>query len=255
VNQAERSKQIERLLMEKGNASIRYLCSVFSVSEATMRRDIAYLVKDNPQVKRLHGGVVWENSSGNLEYMFELKLHVNHELKKRLASAILEHIEDEESIVLDSGTTCLHIAMQLHKKERLRVVSLDVKIAEELAKYEKIESMIVGGSVRPGFYSIGDSFAVEMLDHINVDKAIVSADAVHIDKGVTNCAIFEVGVKKKIMEISDYPILVADHTKFGKAALYKIADLSQFKLIVTTKELDEGMADQIRDLGVQLVLA
>jgi len=255
MSQAERIQHIQNLLKEKTKASIKDLCQALGASEATIRRDINQLAEIDPCVKRLHGGVIWENTSGNLEYKFELKLHVNQQLKKRIASALLEHIGDEDSLLLDSETTCLYIAAQLHKKEALRVVSLDIKIAEELAKYEKIESMVIGGAVRPGFYSIGETFAEEMLGHINVDKAIMSADAVHIEKGVTNYSIFEVGVKRRILETSEYPILAVDHTKFGGVPLYKIADLKRFKLIVTTKELDSLYVDAIQELGIPIILA
>lgn len=255
MNQTERIRQIQHLLKEKTKASIKELCRAFEASEATIRRDINQLTTIDPCVKRLHGGVIWENPSGNLEYKFELKLHVNQHLKRRIASALLECVGDEESILLDSGTTTLCFAELLHKKEGLRVVSLDIKISEELAKYEKIESIVIGGAVRPGFYSIGETFAEEMLGHINVDKAVMSADAVHIEKGVTNYSLFEVGVKRRILETSDYPILAADHTKFGSVSLYKVADLKKFRLIVTTKELEARYVDAIKDLGIPLLLA
>jgi len=255
VNQSERIRQILFWLKEKGTLSITELCEHLQISEATARRDIVRLAETDPSIKRFHGGVAWENLSGNLEYKFERKLHVNQEYKKRIASAILEHINDDESLLLDSGTTCLYIAEQLHKKKSLRVVSLDIKIAEELAKYEKIESMVVGGTVRTGFYTIGESFAEEMLAQIHVEKAIMSADAVDIGNGITNYSIFEVGVKRNIFKISDYVILVADHTKFGNVSLYKIADLQRFDLIVTTKELDQSYIEAIRKLNIPLVLA
>jgi DeoR/GlpR family transcriptional regulator of sugar metabolism len=255
MNQSERIRQIQFLLKEKGTLSIRELCEHLKISEATARRDIIRLAENDPSITRFHGGMAWENTSGNLEYKFERKLHVNRELKKRIASATLEYIKDDESLLLDSGTTCLYIAEQLYKKKSLRVVSLDIKIAEELAKYEKIESMIVGGTVRTGFYTIGESFAEEMLTQIHVDKAIMSADAVDIESGITNYSIFEVGVKRNIFKVSDYLILVADHTKFGNVSLYKISDLKRFNLIVTTKELGQSYIDAIRKLNISLVLA
>lgn len=255
MNQVERIKQMQLFIKERGRASIKEICEYLNISEATARRDIISLAESDSFIKRIHGGVVWENTTGNLEYKFELKLHVNQMLKKRIANVVLDIIQDDESILLDSGTTCLYIAKQLHRKKSLRVVCLDIKIAEELAKYEKIESMVIGGIVRPGFYTIGESFAEEMLGQIHVDKAIMSADAIDVEKGVMNYSIFEVGVKHRILETSKNLILAADHTKFGNVSLYKIADLQKYSLIISTKELDSQYIEAMKKLGIPILLA
>ena len=257
VKQAERIHTIHAILKEKGNASNKFLCSVFDVSESTVRRDIDLLASMHADVQRLHGGVVLEGSNGNLEYMFEVKLNLNREEKRRIARAAVEFVENGDRLVVDSGTTCLFAAMELHHRKDLRVITLDTKIACELAKHESIEATIVGGIVRPGFYTVGESMAIEMLDHFSVDTTIMSADAIDVAKGVTNFSIFEVGVKKKIIEMAKTVILIADHTKFGGSFFYKVTDLVQVDTIITAKELersDPGLVHTIRDLGVTLVL-
>ncbi len=254
MSQLARINEIYDILRSKHNASTKYLCSALGASESTVRRALDFLASTDDRIRRVRGGVVLQNTRDDFEYMFELKASFNVELKRRIAQAVVDHVSDGESLVLDSGTTCLQTAMQLHRRERLRIITTDVKVAEELAKYETIESIVVGGVIRPGFYSIGESPALEMLDHFTVDKVIMSADAVDVVRGVTNLATFEVGVKKKIIDIARIAILIADHTKFGKVSLYRVADLSRFATIITTKELDARIAEEIRDLGIPLVL-
>ena len=255
MSQLARINEIYDILRSKHNASTKYLCSALGISESTVRRALDFLAATDDRIRRVRGGVVLENTRDDFEYMFELKTSLNVELKRRIAQAVGDHVSDGESLILDSGTTCLHAAMQFHDRKDLRVITTDVKIAEELAKYENLESIVVGGVIRPGFYSIGQSPALEMLDHFAVDKVIMSADAVDIVKGITNLSTFEVEVKKKIIDIARTAILIADHTKFGKVSLYRVADLSRYATIITTKELDAQIAEEIRDLGIRLVLA
>lgn len=255
MKQAERINQMMQILQEKHNASTKYLCKVLDVSESTARRDIEFLASLNKDVRKVHGGVVLDGAAKGLEYMFELKLSVNVELKRRVARAVVSLLEDNDSVILDSGTTCLYTATELHRRKDLRIATVDLQVASELAKHEHIESLIVGGLIRPGYYTVGDTLATEMLEHFSIDKAVVSADAVDIETGVTNFSIFEVGVKRKILETAGKCILATDYTKFGTRTFYKVAEISRFATIVTNSELDERYADAIRELGIELVLA
>ena len=254
MKQGERIGQILRILSEKHNASTKYLSTVLDASESTVRRDIEFLTSVRDEVRKVHGGVVMEGDRGDSEYMFELKANVNVELKKRIARKVVDMLDDNDSVLLDSGTTCLQIASHIHQKQTLRIATTDLQVAAELAKHEHIESIVIGGHIRPGYYTIGDAFAVEMLDHFSIDKAVVGADAVTIDSGVTNLAMFEVGVKRKILEIAKSKILVVDYTKFGTSTFYKVAPLSRFSTVVTNRELDESYISAMRDMGIEVIL-
>lgn len=255
MTHTQRVSELLDILKQKGNASTKYLASILDVSESTVRRDLDFLASMNEDVERVHGGAVLQTAERDLEYMFELKQNVNMSLKRRLAAEIMNYIVDGDRILLDSGTTCLQIAANLHQRSHLRVVTTDIKTADELAKYPNIESIIIGGLIRPGFYTVGETLALSMLDHFSVDKTIMSADAVDLQHGVSNFSMFEVGVKQKAIEMASTAILVADHTKFGNSSFYRVAQLKRFHVVVTTKELDEETAQQVREMGIELVLA
>jgi DeoR/GlpR family transcriptional regulator of sugar metabolism len=255
VTHAQRINELLGVLKQQGNASTKYLARVLDVSESTVRRDLDFLASMHEDVQRVHGGAVLRTAERDLEYMFELKQNVNTSLKRRLAAEVMTYVADSDRILLDSGTTCLQIASNLHRRSHLRVVTTDIKIADELAKYANIESIIIGGLIRPGYYTVGETLALSMLDRFSVDKTIMSADAVDLQHGVSNFSMFEVGVKQKAIEMASTAILVADHTKFGDSSFYRVADLDRFHIVITTRELDEKTVEQIRDAGIELVLA
>lgn len=255
VKHSERINHIYAILKQKGNASTSFLSKTFDVSESTIRRDVDFLASMRDEVERVHGGAVLRNARKDSEFMFELKQDLQTDLKQRIASALLEEIDDGDRLLLDSGTTCLYAAMQLHHHQDLRVVTTDLKVADELAKHENIESVIIGGLIRPGYYTIGEALALEMLDHFSIEKTIMSADAIDIERGVSNFSTFEVAIKKKIIDMADQSILIADHTKFGKTSFYKVAELNRFACIITTRELDPTIAEALTALGIRLRLA
>ena len=183
-----RIEKIVAILREQGNASFEYLASVLETSQITIRRDIASIgqMEEYRYIQRVTGGAIHLGLKLDLEYMFDLKLNINKDIKEILAVKALEFIDDGDGLVLDSGTTCLSIARQLHHRNGLRVLSTDVKIAEELAHHGNISATIICGEVRPGYYTIGGDLAIETLGKLYFEKAILSADAVDVDRiGIT----------------------------------------------------------------------
>lgn len=256
MKQIKRIKEIIKILNEHGSATTEYLSNIFDVSESTIRRDLQFMSssEDYPYVKRIFGGVILVKNEIGLEYMFDLKLNLNSEIKKAIAKKVPEYIEDGDSIVIDSGTTCLYAAKQIHHRKGIKVLTTDIKVAEELGRHSDIESIVIGGLIRAGYYTLVGDIALDNLNHLNINKTFMSADAVDIHKGITNAGLFEVGIKKKIIEIAQKVILIVDYTKFNKYMMYKVADLSSIDCIITNKELDSEYADRIKDTGAKLVL-
>ncbi|MEW5817307.1 MAG: DeoR/GlpR family DNA-binding transcription regulator [Spirochaetota bacterium] len=251
-----RIKKIVELLEEKGNVSTVFLAKTFNISESSVRRDITYMVSLNKykNINRVHGGIILDTVRNSLEYMFELKLGLNSKYKIAIAKKASEFIYDGDSIIIDSGTTCLYLAQCLHGKKGLRIITLDAKIAEELGNYENVESTIVGGVIRPGYYTIGGSLALENLNQFSAQKVFMSADAIDLEHGITNASEFEVGVKKKIIHSGKHIWIIVDYTKFKKHNLYKVADISNVHTIITNKDLDSDYANIIRERGLELIL-
>jgi DeoR family fructose operon transcriptional repressor len=257
VRRLARSEQVMGLLKEKGNASIVYLARMLNVSESSVRRDIDYMIRlgKYQNVQRVHGGIILTEKPSELEYMFELKVDLNSGLKKEIARKAIEYVKDGDSIIIDSGTSCLSFVELLGIRKGLKVISVDIKIAEELGKHAEFESSIIGGVIRPGYYTVGGNSALENLNHFHSEKAFMSTDAIDLHHGLSNTSEFEVGVKRKIIKNAGQVILLVDHTKFNKISLYKVADLDEKFLIITNKEIDPEIVRQFNEAGQHIVLA
>jgi DeoR/GlpR family transcriptional regulator of sugar metabolism len=253
----ERGEAILEILKEKGNASIVYLAKTLNISESSVRRDIAYMttLPRYRNVHRLRGGIYVDTQRSQFEYMFEVKVNLDLELKKVIARKAIEYVEDGDSILIDSGTTCLYFAQLLGNKKHLKVIALDIKVAEELGKYAEAESCVIGGVIRPGFYTVGGSSALEHLDKFSGYKVFMSADAVDLAAGLSNTSEFEVGVKKKIIENGREIYLLVDRTKFTKKALYRVAGLERITTIITNRDLEVETVRQLKEMGRTVVLA
>jgi hypothetical protein len=58
-----------------------------------------------------------------------------------------------------------------------------------------------------------------------------------------------------MIEAATEVILLADHSKFGREALVRVAPLTAVHRIITTPGVDPDEAAAIRDLGIDLIVA
>jgi DeoR/GlpR family transcriptional regulator of sugar metabolism len=94
-----------------------------------------------------------------------------------------------------------------------------------------------------------DSFA-----HIHADVAVMSAGGI-TEEGLTNSHGLLVDVQRAMMKAAAKVIVCLDHTKFGRRAVSKLCDLEPIDLIVTDPAAPAALIDQLRTLGVEVVVA
>jgi DeoR/GlpR family transcriptional regulator of sugar metabolism len=75
------------------------------------------------------------------------------------------------------------------------------------------------------------------------------------EAGFSNNNTLVVGSEKKMVEIADKVIIVADRTKFGRGGMFSVAPLNAADIVVSDRELATGYVDLLRRNGVDVLLA
>lgn len=57
-------------------------------------------------------------------------------------------IQENETIILDSGSTTMEIAKNLHSFKQLTIITNAIDIAIELSKYKRFNVILLGGHLR-----------------------------------------------------------------------------------------------------------
>ncbi|EIW8194756.1 DeoR/GlpR family DNA-binding transcription regulator [Escherichia coli] len=249
----DRIKQMLHYLWQHRHLSTQQAMELFGYAEATVRRDFQYIVNQYPGMIRGHGCLDFDDSTDDKEYVFDVKRTLQSVAKREIAALARTMIKDGDCFFLDSGSTCLELAKCL-ADARVKVICNDIKIANELGCFPHVESYIIGGLIRPGYFSVGESLALEMINAFSVERAFISCDALSLETGITNASMFEVGVKTRIIQRSREVILMADHSKFDAVEPHAVATLSCIKTIISDSGLPETIAQRYQRAGCQLFL-
>ncbi len=246
----ERMELIVEIANKHEIITVEDLLKEVGCSKATIRRDINKLAEIG-KIKKTHGGIMSASMSASLvEPSLRMKSISHIEEKRRIAAAALKYIQENEYIIMDSGTTVLELAKLLDDSVHVTVITSDLLIAMEVAKCQSIDLMMLGGMLRRNYYSMCGYFAEGMLQNIKANKAFVTVDSIDVKQGLMNFSSEDLKLKKLIIDACDEVILLADHSKFDVKSFLKIVDLNEVDRIITGVETDEKYLARLRDAGV-----
>ncbi len=110
---AQRRQKILNYVWKYGEIDTNQAVELFGFSAPTVRRDFARLVQSHPAIFRTHGGIRMEKQNSDKEFEFDIKLRINPNTKQEIAARAFEQIRPNDTLFLDSGSTCFELAKYL----------------------------------------------------------------------------------------------------------------------------------------------
>lgn len=234
------SRQAEtvELLLERGFVSVAELAEHFGVTESTIRRNLAEL-EARDLVQRTHGGALPVRQT---DAPTDLKQTLHRAEKSAIGKAMATRILPGQTVLLDSGSTTLEVARHLDARQ-LTVVTNDLLIGALIAEKQNAHLVFIGGELLPNVYTMWGPTSVQQLQNLRVNVAVFGADTVTQD-GIYNTSSYELEVKRTMRSIAGEAFFVADSTKFGREALFKVFDLDAFTAGITDELMEPMRAAQ-----------
>jgi len=247
-----RLQEILQFIELNNQATPSELGRVFGVSEITIRRDLRGLAEQG-FLRRARGGVLFVAPKSKEPPVIQRMLH-EKQVKEMIARAAADRVKDGETVFIGSGSTTAYAARNLMKYDRLTIVTNALNVGVDLATGSGITVVVVGGLMRPEELSLIGHITIQGLHEVRLDKVIMGIPAIDLKAGLTNDYLPEVITDRTIIDMASEVILVADHTKFGKIASAYVAPITKVNTLVTDSQTDPAILDQIRGLGVDVVV-
>jgi DeoR family transcriptional regulator of aga operon len=230
-----------RLVRNAGRVSLADLAARLGVSEMTVRRDLDALQRRG-LVERVRGGAVAvaepESAAG-----FAARAGWQAGVKDRLGRAVADLVEPGSTVLLDAGTTTVHVARALADRAAadraaadrvpLTVAALSLPVAAALADRPGIRLLVVGGESRPGEQSLAGPLTAAVLRQLTFDLFVMSIGAVSADAGWSEFTLEDAAVKQVALEQARNSLVVADAAKLGVRAFAAVAPLGAVGRLVT----------------------
>jgi DeoR family transcriptional regulator, fructose operon transcriptional repressor len=251
VNAAQRQLRIRELLEGQEFVDLETLCRELDASESSIRRDLGQM-ESRHVLKRVHGGALAIKTQDHLlDLGWQRKRNASE--KQRIAQTAASMIEDGQTVILDGGSTTAAVAAELTGRF-LNVITNSLAIAEVFKNARQIELTLTGGYLYPRLEIMLGPLCENMLAGVAADVLLMGTGGI-TDEGFSNNNTLLVGSERKMIEAARKVIIVADHTKFGKAAMVPLAPLEAADMVVSDAELALEHQKMLKSKGIQVILA
>lgn len=232
MSNADRHGLIAKAVRDSGGATVQELAELTGASEMTIRRDLDVLAAQGV-LERVRGGARTLLLRGE-EPPFALRAHEAVDAKRRIAAEISALIADGESVLLDSGTTCLEVARLLRERP-VTVMPLSLQAIHLLGGAGPGPATLVvpGGQPRAAEGALTGPLTLASLAALRFDTAVIGCCGLTAADGVTAYDLDDAAVKKAAVASSRRVIAAADGSKLGHTAYAHVGPATLVHTLVT----------------------
>jgi Transcriptional regulators of sugar metabolism len=250
---AERHQYILEQLQTNGHVKVQELSEILEVSEVTIRKDLKHL-EERKMVYRNHGSASSMSAIISDRHIDD-KEKINQEEKTEIARAAAQLINENDKIIIASGTTLLSFADAISAIDKtITVITSSVKISLTLCYNPNIEVIQLGGIMRKNSVSIIGHYAENILDSLSCNKLFLGVDGIDLDYGLTTSNTSEARINQQMIDAAQEIIILTDSSKFNKRGFCKICDLDKVHHIITDKNIPTAIAEALREQGIKVTL-
>jgi DeoR/GlpR family transcriptional regulator of sugar metabolism len=251
-SQQERMERVLQMLETRDSLHVAELAKVFSVSEVTIRSDLASLANQG-LVARVRGGV--RPLKQGQEVGFDLRLRLEVDRKRAIARAAAALVGEGEAVALDASTTAYYMALELRSKRELVVVTNGLLVATALADAPGVTVLVTGGLLRLSAMSLVGDLGTDVLRTTRINKGFLGARGVSLERGLMDLNPDEVRIKQEMADACEEVYGIFDATKWHRSALLAFVPTDQLAGIITDSDAPTQEVETWRGAGVQVVTA
>lgn len=229
-----RIEEIMRRLRERKSLTVDAIAEEFGVSVDTVRRDFNRIAQ-NSRAKRTHGGILLPEERDTTLAEREQR---NYREKAEIARAAATLVENHETIVVDAGSTTAIMIDHITAKD-VTVVTYSVEIAYRALRRENLTVYMAGGLIRPSTGAAEGDDTIRMIQNLQASRGFIGANGLDIDHGMMTPNYHEAGVKRAILEICRFNVLLLDSSKFDRRALVRFGDINEIDLVITDSAIPQ----------------
>lgn len=246
-----RRNRILDSLRRDGRVYISRLSQELGATPVTIRNDLSVLESDG-RLQRVPGGAIHAPRAAEAAVAAPDERAAQ---KRAIAERMAQLVRDGDRLFMNSGTTTLAVAEALRVRRGLHIVTNSIAVAQALGVEPTFQVLLLGGAinVQYGFLFGGDT--QEQIGRYQADWAVLAVDSVSAAGGVTTYHPEEAILNRCMIERAHHTVVVADHTKIGRAgfARFHPADAS-LRLITDAGTIGPELRE-LEEQGVEIDIA
>jgi DeoR/GlpR family transcriptional regulator of sugar metabolism len=220
----KRHAKILDIITRRQKLEVSALAELLGVSKVTVRKDLAEL-EDMGVLRREHGYAV----IGAMDDVGR-RLAYHYEVKKRIAQAAAQSVEDGETVIIESGSCCALLAEELAATKRdVTIITNSAFIAHHIRHAAHIKIILLGGDYQSESQVVVGPITIKCAGDFFTDKLFVGADGFTEKYGFTGKDHMRAETVQGIAKQARHVMVLTESEKFshqGVVGLVRAQDVS-----------------------------
>jgi DeoR/GlpR family transcriptional regulator of sugar metabolism len=243
-----RRATVLEILARNGHATVQELAETCGVSVVTMRQDLGAL-EDEGFLRRTHGGAALLETE-NISH----RMSIRYEEKSRLAKRAAKLVQDNETVLIESGSANALLARELASR-KVQIVAANLFIARQIRSGDPARVVVIGGMYQPESESVVGAMARNDIETTFFTTAFLGMDGFTPETGFTNRDMMRAEIASFVVARCRNCYILADSSKFGATGMARICGPGDLAGVITNRDLPERFAKAIKKSGAKLYLA
>lgn len=251
--QSQRQDGIITYLESHDYLEITTAVEMFDSSPATINRDFNELARSG-KAERVRGGL--RPIRTPLEPSFASREHLFSEEKARLAHEAAKLLRPGQVIFVDGGTTMFHLGRALPDFP-LHIVTNSLRLAvlleSETLNRPSLEVSLTGGYLYKQSGILLGPNTRKSIEHYHAEVAFLSVGGIN-RSGAFNTNELVTETERAMIERAEKTVILADHSKVGRAATCHVCPLDDVDVLITTNtDRNADTLDHFRSCGIGVI--
>lgn len=168
-----RQRIMEKIRLDR-KVYVSDLAQTFKVTEETIRRDLEKLESQDLLRRSYGGAVITESTSEDLSY--KRRSSINSESKLAIAEKAAQMVQDGDTVMMDSSTTCQALLQRLKGQRDITVITNSIRLMNDFMG-SGFKMICTGGTMRESSCALTGTIASQTLEKYYVDFTFIAAKA------------------------------------------------------------------------------
>jgi len=228
----DRTVRILELLTDNKNVKVITLAELLDVSQVTLRRDLDNLEKLGI-INRSHGYASL-NGTGDISR----RMAFYYSIKRGIAKAAVETIEDGETVMLESGSCCALFAEELALvRKNITIVTNSVYIANFIRRFSNIKIILLGGYLQPESQVLIGPLVIKNAQNLFTDKLFIGADGFIPGQSFTGNDHLRAETAMGLANCVNKVFILTESAKFYHRGCFNLLDLNKITGVFTDEKI------------------
>lgn len=244
----KRQSQILDLLTQNKKLKVTELSDVLNVSQVTIRKDLSAL-EESGIIVREHGYAKLNESDD-----INNRLAYHYDIKQKIAEKAVESIEDGETVMIESGSCCALVALEIAKtKKDVTLITNSAFIADYIRKTGNVRIILLGGEYQEESQVMVGPITRKCAEGFFVDNLFVGTDGFTRETGFTGNDYMRSEAVKDMAKQASNVIVVTDSVKFQQKGVVSLLDTKKVSYVYTDSNIPEDAEEYLVENNIKVI--